>query len=558
MGKLIPKIKERTLKKLIIFLLTSIYFSGAGLFADGKRYALIIGSDYKGNKSGINELQLCEADAKYIRDQVKKKDVGNFNENDVTVLLGKDVTKENIEREIKALGKKADAKDTVFLFFAGHGFFQRDASAKNGMRNYIVCFDRPHLSDDELNEYLKSIKSPKTVFVFDCCFSGGIAKKGAKTQNTRGDKEIPIPEGSKGTVRQDPEDFFFQNKAILSSSDDNQTSIEIGGTINHGIFTYQFGRAMESADLNGDKVVTALEAFFQTRDNVIKMAQDADHEQVPQVSGDASGIFLSGSPKPEVVPVKPEPAIKPDPKPDPASDPIKPNPVKPVINNDEPPAGGKPGSLLIKTTIIRDRAYGLTSLPPEELMRQKKIRKGDRNVKVFLGGIEFPATITWVKSDFWGAVSRGGKLIPGETCNLLIKSVPAGVYKVTIKADEYPELEASTAVIAGKDNTIDVIASMTGFGAIQGQVFYKTLDNPVIKQPIYMPTVKSINNTQKIYTDDQGRFWFTSLLPGEYEIKPSFLENIPIENSILTIKEGEVTRVQVILNVKLSGTKTKY
>ena len=33
------------------------------------------------------------------------------------------------------------------------------------------------------------------------------------------------------------------------------------------------------------------------------------------------------------------------------------------------------GDLLIKTTIIRDRAYGLTTLPPDEIIKQKKIAR---------------------------------------------------------------------------------------------------------------------------------------------------------------------------------------
>lgn len=213
--------------KLSAFSICLILFLATDAFAQ-KRYGLIFGSNYTGNKAGIPELNLCEADASYLNDEIRR--VGNFDE--VKVVLGKEVTKDNIEKEIKALAKKAGDNDTVLLYFSGHGAFQRDASAKNGMRNLIICYDRPHLPDDELNKYLEKIKSPKTVFIFDCCFSGGIAKKG---KATRGSADVPIPEGSDGTVKQDAEDFFFQDKTIISSADDNQTAIEVGGSINHGI-----------------------------------------------------------------------------------------------------------------------------------------------------------------------------------------------------------------------------------------------------------------------------------------------------------------------------------
>jgi hypothetical protein len=530
---------------LVIFLFQLV----AGIQAE-KKFALVIGSNYKGNKAGISELNLCEADASYMESQIRK--IGSFE--DVKVLLGKDVTKSNIEREIKSLGKRADSEDVVFLYFAGHGFYQRDASAKNGMRNYIVCYDRPHLSDDELNSYLENIKSPKTVFAFDCCFSGGIAKKGKKT---RGDKEIPIPEGSQGVVKDTSgEDFFFQNKVIISSADDNQTAIELGGNINHGIFTYHFGKAMETADINGDKVITALEAFFKTRDDVQRTARDNDHEQVPQISGNASGIYLSGklAPQPpEVTPVvlKPDPA----PKPQPAVDPVKPEPAKPVITPEEPPAvvSAKEGDLLIKTTIIKDRRYGVSALPPDQIILAKN-RKGARNVRVLIDDIPVTAILTSVKSDVWGVSNSKS----GEIYNITVKKVPAGVHKIVVQADEYPEVVTTFAVLENKENILELTNSMTGFGVIQGQVFYKTLDNPVSNHPIYMPTINSVVNLKKVKTDEKGNFLFTALLPGEYEIKASFAEELALSNSMITVKEGQTTKLQIILNVKLPSTKTKY
>lgn len=527
----------------IILLFTAI----TGIFSE-KKYALVIGSNYKGNQAGISELNLCEKDATYIESQLKK--VGSFDE--IKILLGRDVTKSNIESELRSIGSKASASDVVFIYFAGHGAYQRDANAKNGMRNFIVCYDRPHLYDDELNGYLEKIKSPKTILALDCCFSGGIAKKGKKT---RGDKEVPIPDGVQGVVKES-DDFFFQNKVIISSADDNQTAIEVGGNINHGIFTYQFGRAIESADLNGDKTVTALEAFFKTRDEVQRMARENDHEQVPQISGNASGIILSGKevpvPPPPVVVIKPDP----DPKPTPAVDPVKPVPNIPVITPEEPPAiiSSKEGSLLIKTTIIRDRSYGVSALPPAERISLGKKRKGNRSVKVLIDDIEVESSVIPVKSKIWGVTQKSD----GEIYNIAIKKVPAGVHKIVVQADDYPEVVSTFAVLENKENILELTNSITGFGAIMGQVFYKTLDNPVSSHPIFMPTINSVVNLKKVKTDEKGNFWFTSLLPGEYELKASFAEDLELSNSMISVKEGEVKRIQVILNVKLPGTKTKY
>ncbi|PJZ71148.1 hypothetical protein CH373_01115 [Leptospira perolatii] len=528
-----------------------LLFVSSDVFAQ-KRYGLIFGSNYTGNKAGIPELNLCEADAKYLHDEIKR--VGKFD--DIKILLGKSVTKDNIEREIKALGSRAKDEDTVFLYFSGHGAFQRDASAKNGMRNLIICYDRPHLSDDELNDYLAKIKSPKTVFVFDCCFSGGIAKKG---KATRGSASVPIPEGSDGTVRQDPQDFFFQDKAIISSADDNETAIEVGGNINHGIFTYNFGKAL-SADLNKDDVVTALEAFFASKDETVNMARKFDHDQHPQISGNASGIFLAGEKKPD--PPKPVEPVKPPPPPTPVPDvdPPKPDPVVPVVTNDEPPVvpTNQKGDLIIKTTIIKDRAYGVSDLPPDIRLSTGKKRKGDRTVRVLIDDKEFEAKLTSETSPYWGAVKKMGKLVAGATYTITLRDVPAGVHKVTIQTDDYPEIQRTQAVLPSKKNEMEVVTSMSGFGAIRGKVFYRTLDNPVINQPIYMPTISSVTGIQKLNTDQNGNFWFTNLKPGEYEIKASFAEDLNLNNSMIVVREGEVTEVDVILNVKMPSTKTKY
>lgn len=87
--------------KLSAIVICLILFFATDAFAQ-KRYGLIFGTNYTSNKAGIPELNLCEADASYLNDEIRK--VGNFDE--VKVVLGKEVTKDNIEKEIKALAKK--------------------------------------------------------------------------------------------------------------------------------------------------------------------------------------------------------------------------------------------------------------------------------------------------------------------------------------------------------------------------------------------------------------------------------------------------------------------
>lgn len=149
-------------------------------------------------------------------------------------------------------------------------------------------------------------------------------------------------------------------------------------------------------------------------------------------------------------------------------------------------------------------------------------------------------------------------MIPGNVYTITLSRVPAGVHKITVKADDYPEIQETFAVLPNKKNELPINVSMSGFGAIQGKVFYKTLDNPVINQPIFMPTISSVTGIQKLNTDSEGNFWFTNLKPGDYEIKASFAEDLNLNNSMINVREGDVTKVDVILNVKMPSTKTKY
>ncbi|TGL56438.1 hypothetical protein EHQ58_17600 [Leptospira ognonensis] len=564
----------------VISLLTSLPIFGQD------RYALFIGTNYKGNTAKIPELNLCEADATFLKEKIQK----NGKYKDIKVLLGSMVTSENVKNAFKALGKQAGKDDSVIIYFSGHGMYMKDAKAKNGMRNYLICYDRPHISDEELNEFLSGIKSTKTVLVMDCCYSGGIAKKG---KNTRGAADVPIAQGNDGVVRQNAEDYFFQDKAVISSSDDDQTSIEVGGSINHGIFTYNFGNALEKADLNNDKVVTALEAFFVAKEETVAMAKKFSHEQTPQVSGNAAGIFLSGSPKPQDPPPPPpavvinQPvnvgptnttvtppnntqtvAVVTTPTPEPETVVENPTTVEiPPIVNVEPPAPPSitTGDILIRTSIIKDKSYGGASnkSPYDLLNKQGKLKSSAsedsiRKIKVLVDGEEYSSVVATEKSNIWGATSRNGKIIPGEVFVIKIEKLPAGVHQIEVRADNYPIYKTAAAVIPKQTSNLEIIESMDGYGAIQGRVFYKTLDNPIEKNQIYMPTVVSTNQIFKVVTDKDGNFWFTNLKPGKYEIRASFMEEMKLENSEIIVKPGELTKVEIILNKKMSYTKTKY
>ena len=71
-------------------------------------------------------------------------------------------------------------------------------------------------------------------------------------------------------------------------------------------------------------------------------------------------------------------------------------------------------------------------------------------------------------------------------------------------------------------------------------------------QVIWMPIVRQTNQVHRMASQQDGSFWFLNLTPGrDYYIKASFLESLPLDDKELTVEDGMVTRVDVILNRRL-------
>ncbi len=546
---------------LLVLALLTIGFAAPSL--EAKRIAVIIGTNYKGNDAGIPPLDLCEADAKLMERSLKA--YGGYD--DARVLLGSMVTASRIRDAIKEVAAKSSKDDSIFFYFSGHGTYQRDAKSPNGLRNYIVMFNRPHVSDKELSDWMSGIKG-KITFVFDCCFSGGIVQKGR-----RGVGDIPMAENSPGTVIENGgRDFYFKDAVLIGSSDANETSIEIRGSINHGIFTYYFAQGLNprNGDLNSDKSVTLYEAFTWSAKRVTQHAKKFNHKQNPQIRGNASGYIVSGRLEPVQPPEENQPDETPEvvtPQPDvspqkPPADPVA--PADPVT--DEEPAvvdhgPAQQGGIQICTTILKSRQAGPTPLDP--MVRLKRNRLGDevRKVRVLFSEKEYKTNIQWLDERRFAAIcgeqiplgfySYRGKVYRNQVALLTVSGVPAGVHEVRIEADDYPVIKKMAGVEKRRTDKMLVVASLAGFGTIRGKVFYKNFEQTVPGHEVWMPTTTTTNQQYKMKTTSDGSFWFLNLPPSSYyTIKASFLENLELDNKRLSVKAGAVTTVDVVLNRK--------
>jgi hypothetical protein len=485
-----------------MFLICGV-FAGESLFA-ARKFALIIGTNYKGSE--ITPLNLCEKDAEAMKRSIVQ--TGNFDAANVRVLMGSQVTRENLRSSIVDwLGDQVTEGDQVFFFFAGHGMFNRDPSAKNGLRNFLVMFKRPHVSDDELSQWFGKIKTKKAVIILDCCFSGGIAKKGAAT---RGASNVPIPAGQDYTVLKDMENVYFQNKVVVASADDNETAIEIGRPIEHGIFTYFFSKAMLEADLNNDKNITAYEAFYKARNETTKLAARSNHKQVPQISGDASGfLFVAAAvPAPAPAPVLPPvPIVVPEPN------------VLPPVTPAEPqnPTNKKTGTLVIKTSYTPDQLTG--------------------GIQVYIDQNEHKARVQYVRFGAWPRAAQ-----------LTLTGVPSGVHNVTIKAPGYVDQVIKTGIEPNGTTVETLVCGLKGKGVITGKVYLENFDQAMGGFIVFIKPLPNFKQPTATSGSD-GTFAFTEVKPGKYTVflRGSGRAIIKQYDQEINVEADKVTSLDIIL-----------
>jgi hypothetical protein len=126
-------------------------------------WAVIVGvSDYK----YLNDLQYCDDDAREISQELSPV----WGEDHVRVLTDSQATRANIFSAIEWMADNADANDTVFFSFSGHG--------SDYLNGYFCPYDAlpTSVSNDISSSQLASafwpVNAEKTVIMLDICHAG--------------------------------------------------------------------------------------------------------------------------------------------------------------------------------------------------------------------------------------------------------------------------------------------------------------------------------------------------------------------------------------------------
>lgn len=228
----------------------------------GRKFALVIGvSKYKYHDRGLSDLNYADADARAIRDFLRRREGGGFAPDDILYLENEQATNDGVRAALARFLPRAKRDDLIFLFIAGHG-----APDPFAPQNLYLLFndtkvaDMPHtaLSMTELQEFLDhSVRAERVIVFVDACHSAGLSGVNLVTQ--RGLEQVENNVFNLYAAKL----FREVGRAVMTSSDVNEISQESpnwGG--GHGVFTWSLLEGLRgNADLNTDQVVTAGELF---------------------------------------------------------------------------------------------------------------------------------------------------------------------------------------------------------------------------------------------------------------------------------------------------------
>lgn len=224
------------MKKLLLSLIITLM---ACVAVQARTYVLAVGvSNYQGTS---NDLANTTKDAKAFKKLMENKT------KDITLITSKYATKANIKEKLRAICKRAGAKDQVIFFYSGHGS-EGCLAVYDGMLTYT-----------DIVNILDSSKAGMKVCYIDACHAGtAVSAQSSAAQAPSGKKNMIF------FVSCRPEEYSWESSIVGA-----------------GFFTQALTKGLRGkSDSNGDKRVTVSELFKYVYNDVVKRS---DAEQHPQL-----------------------------------------------------------------------------------------------------------------------------------------------------------------------------------------------------------------------------------------------------------------------------------
>ncbi len=267
--------------KLLILLSMLLLLASCNFEIDYKQYALVYGiADYNPAGAGGPDLTYTNDDALAMGALFSEQGY------EVTVRTDSDATYDQLIADFDWIKSQAGKDDLFVFYFSGHGSLPTpagggepptgDANDEGILLNTLA--GTKDLYDDELGQLIKSIPSRKKIVILDACNSGGFIGNELETDSTppeydgsqEGFGEVLSKAFKLYTNYKDGSyDIDPQDALVISASGEQEVAFE-SPAFSHGVFTYFLLDSADRGDHNGDGYVTALEAFFYTKEQIEK------------------------------------------------------------------------------------------------------------------------------------------------------------------------------------------------------------------------------------------------------------------------------------------------
>jgi len=165
-------------------------------FSNG--FALVIGiGTYANAPTPRFNVPITAKDAKEVAKVLKDPDNCGYSEQQVILLNDAEANRDRILQELDAIAKKVSDNDTFFLFYSGHGEYGEDGY-------YLTTHDTKFenkkvvagtgISEKELLEKLRAIKSKRTFLIFNACHAGAISPQSLSGEELEENTGSNIPD----------------------------------------------------------------------------------------------------------------------------------------------------------------------------------------------------------------------------------------------------------------------------------------------------------------------------------------------------------------------------
>ena len=227
------------------------------------------------HQDDISDLDYTKDDAYRMYSFYQSIEGGSLPDEQITILLDRDATRENVVPALVDMYRKADENDAIVFYFSGHGLpgafvlHECDGEVYEDYKGWLL--------HEELNYIFEQSPARYKYIIADACHSGYLAELSVQTETETKTKSI--------AQKSYYQAFETKKKGfvMMLSSMGKELSIEAGG-FSQGLFSYFLIRGLKGdADSNEDGIVTVTE-LYDFVDAGVKYGSDGT--QNPVLAGD--------------------------------------------------------------------------------------------------------------------------------------------------------------------------------------------------------------------------------------------------------------------------------